>query len=144
MVRKFLVYFRNCIHKGQVFEVQNLYENTFLKISEQFFDQSSWPDEQDIVDIVENDAVFLILYKELYFRHIYARLQPNLEQRLGSFFNYCDLFNYILNAEEPVQLELPDQWLWELIDEFVYQFQSFSHYRSNLKNKTPVSRIYFF
>ncbi|CAD6224788.1 GSCOCG00005553001-RA-CDS [Cotesia congregata] len=138
VVRKFLIYFRNCINEGMIFEIQNLYENTFPKISEQLFEKQSWPDESEIAHIVENDTVFLILYKELYYRHIYARMQgPTLEQRFGSFYNYCDLFNYILNPDEPVQLELPDQWLWELIDEFVYQFQSFSHYRANLTNKTP-------
>lgn len=81
----------------------------------------------------------MILYKELYFRHIYAKMQggPSLEQRFNSFFNYCDLFNYILSAEEPVPLELPDLWLWELIDEFVYQFQSFAQYRARLQKKTP-------
>lgn len=41
--------------------------------------------------------VFLILYQELYYRHIYAQGTPNIEQRLGSFFNYCNLFNYILS-----------------------------------------------
>lgn len=82
----------------------------------------------------------MILYKELYFRHIYARIQggPTLEQRFNSFFNYCDLFNYILSASEPVPLELPDLWLWELIDEFVYQFQSFSQYRARLQKKTQT------
>lgn len=81
----------------------------------------------------------MILYKELYFRHIYARIQggPTLEQRFNSFYNYCDLFNYILSAENPVPLELPDQWLWELVDEFVYQFQSFAQYRARLQKKTP-------
>lgn len=81
----------------------------------------------------------MILYKELYFRHIYARIQggPTLEHRFNSFFNYCDLFNYILSAEKPVPLELPDQWLWELVDEFVYQFQSFAQYRARLQKKTP-------
>jgi len=45
------------------------------------------------------DPVFLILYKELYFRHIYARIQsgPTQEQRFKSYYNYCDLFNYILS-----------------------------------------------
>lgn len=137
-VQKFLVYFRNCINDGLIFEIQNLYENTFPKISEQLFDKQSWPEEADIAHIVDDDPVFLILYKELYFRHIYAKAQgPTLEQRFRSFFNYCDLFNYILKPDKPVQLELPDQWLWELIDEFVYQFQSFSQYRANLTNKTP-------
>lgn len=122
-----------------IFEVQNLYENSFPKLTEQFFDKQSWPDEGDVAHIVDNDPVFLVLYKELYYRHIYARIQggPSLEQRFGSFFNYCDLFNYILSAETPVSLELPDQWLWELIDEFVYQFQSFAQYRARLLKKTP-------
>lgn len=82
----------------------------------------------------------MILYKELYYRHIYARIQggPTLEQRFNSFFNYCDLFNYILSAEEPVPLELPDLWLWELVDEFVYQFQSFAQYRARLQKKSPA------
>lgn len=33
-------------------------------------------------------------------------------------------------------LELPNQWLWEIIDEFIYQFQSFSQFRSKLGKKT--------
>lgn len=40
---------------------------------------------------------FLILYKELYYRHIHARGQPTLEHRIKSFYNYCDLLNYILS-----------------------------------------------
>lgn len=136
-VRKFLIYFRNCINEGMIFEVQNLYENSFPKLTEQYFKKESWPDENVVAQIVDNDTIFLILYKELYYRQIYANKQgPTLEQRFGSFYNYCDLFNYILNSDAPVQLELPDQWLWELIDEFVYQFQSFTQYRANITNKT--------
>ncbi|KAJ1529532.1 hypothetical protein ONE63_006305 [Megalurothrips usitatus] len=132
VVKKFLVYFRNVINEGLVFEIQNLYENTFPKLTEQYFSSSSWPSAKDIQDLVENDSVFLILYQELYFRHIYAQGTPTVEQRLASFFNYCNLFNYILSADDPVLLELPDQWLWELVDEFVYQFQSYSQYRARL------------
>ena len=46
------------------------------------------------------------------------------------------MFNYILSADTPVNLELPNQWLWELIDEFIYQFQAFSQFRSKLSKKT--------
>ena len=48
---------------------------------------------------------------------------PTIEQRFDSYYNYCKLFNYILSADTPVNLELPNQWLWEIIDEFIYQFQ---------------------
>ncbi|OWR42291.1 eukaryotic translation initiation factor 3 subunit L [Danaus plexippus plexippus] len=132
MVKKFLVYFRNMITEGVTFEILNLYENTFPKLTEQFFENTPWPSEKEVAPVVDNDHVFMILYKELYYRDIYARVPggPKPEQRFLSFYNYCDLFNYILSAETPVPLELPDQWLWELIDEFVYQFQSFAQYRS--------------
>jgi len=139
MVKKFLTYFRNCISEGLIFEIQNLYETSFPKLTEQYFEKKPWPDEADVARLVDSDQVFLILYKELYFRHIYARVSgcPTLEQRFNSFFNYCDLFNYILNADQPVPLELPDQWLWELVDEFVYQFQSFAQFRARVQKKTP-------
>lgn len=41
-----------------------------------------------------------------------------------------------LDSEEPVPLDLPIQWLWDMLDEFVYQFQSFAQWRSNPKNKS--------
>ena len=117
---------------------------------------------------VNDDPIFLNLYRELYYRcphlqgpdappslrHIYARVQggPTIEQRFESYYNYCKLFNYILSADTPVNLELPNQWLWEIIDEFIYQFQvcpghfatpssppppqAFSQFRSKLAKKT--------
>lgn len=139
-VRNFLVYFRNNVLEGLVFELQALYEHSWPKLTEDYFEKRPWPEDKEVVEIVGADPpVFMILYKELYFRHIYARIAggPTLEQRFNSFYNYCDLFNYILSAEEPVPLELPDLWLWELIDEFVYQFQSFAQYRARLQKKTP-------
>jgi translation initiation factor 3 subunit L len=37
------------------------------------------------------------------------------------------LFNYILSPDKPVVLDLPNQWLWEIIDEFIYQvFRKFT------------------
>ena len=63
---------------------------------------------------------------------------PSHQDRTDSFLNYCDLFNFIINPEDqaPVNLELPNQWLWDIIDEFIYQFQNYSQYRSKLQSKT--------
>lgn len=36
-----------------------------------------------------------------------------------------------------VNMQLPNLWLWEMIDEFCYQFQSFCTYRSKLGNRSP-------
>lgn len=37
------------------------------------------------------------------------------------------------DSDGPVPHELPDQWLWDILDEFIYQFQSFSVWRSRGK-----------
>ena len=44
------------------------------------------------------DTIFQILYKELYYRHIYAKLQPTIEQRFESWQNYLDLFGFLLST----------------------------------------------
>lgn len=140
IIKNFLTYFQKCINDGNLFEIQNAYENGFNKLTDRFFKNSPWPEAEVIMPICGNDQLFLILYKELYFRHIYARVQsgPSLDQRFDSYYNYCNLFNYILNAEGPVPLELPNQWLWDIIDEFIYQYQSFSQHRCKLSKKADV------
>ncbi|XP_067671380.1 eukaryotic translation initiation factor 3 subunit L-like isoform X1 [Haliotis asinina] len=142
LIKNFLVHFQKCINDCNLYEIQNAYESGFNKLTDRFFKNSPWPEAEHIVPIVNNDPVFLILYKELYYRHIYARVTsgPTLEQRFESYYNYCNLFNFILNAEGPVHIELPNQWLWDIIDEFIYQFQSFSIYRCKL-NKKPDEEI---
>ncbi|XP_061141581.1 eukaryotic translation initiation factor 3 subunit L [Syngnathus typhle] len=121
----------------KIYEIQDVYENSWNKLTDRFFKTSPWPDVKSISALVGNDAVFLILYKELYYRHIYAKVSggPTLHQRFESYYNYCNLFNYILNADGPAPLELPNQWLWDIIDEFIYQFQSFSQYRCKIDKK---------
>lgn len=121
-----------------MYETQDLYENTFPKLTEQYYEKCAWPNEKEVASLIENDDKFMVLYKELYYRHIHARIPggPSLEERIGSFYNYCNFFNLILSANTPVTLELPDIWLWELIDEFVYQFQNYAQYRARLSDKT--------
>lgn len=137
-VKRFLSYFRDMIHEGNGYEITKLYEHTFPKLTEEFYKTSTWPNADEIAPIVNEDFLFLILYKELYYRHIYARVAggPTIDHRFESYYNYCNLFNYILSSDKPVQLELPNQWLWEIIDEFIYQFQSFQQFRAKINKKS--------
>jgi translation initiation factor 3 subunit L len=139
VIKSFITYFLRQIKDQNVYEIHNLYENSFNKLTDKHFKASSWPSVDAIKTLVdpEKDAIFLILYKELYYRHIYAKLNPTVEHRVESWNNYCDLFEYLLKANSPteIELELPNQWLWDITDEFIYQFQAFSQYRSKLKNK---------
>jgi translation initiation factor 3 subunit L len=138
VIKTFLTSFQKSINEQNLYAIQSDYENGFNKYTDRFFKNSPWPEAEIIAPIVGNDYLFIILYKELYYRHVYARVQsgPTVDQRFESYFNYCNLFNYILSAEGPVPLELPNQWLWDIIDEFIYQFQSFSQYRSKLSKKS--------
>lgn len=132
VVHEFLLRLYKAITERNVYEIHNLYENTFLQLTETYYKERPWPTEGEVVHVVgerEHFKTFIIFYKELYFRHIYAKCQPTIEQRFESYANYCALFNLLLNDEEPVPIELPNQWLWDIIDEFIYQFQSFSLYR---------------
>lgn len=145
VVRNFIAFFYRNVMEQNAFEIQAIYENNFNKITEKFFHNKPWPPAEAIAPLVQNEEIFLILYKELYYRHLYAKLSHlvTLDHRIDSFENYCNLFAYITNTSAPVQLELPNQWLWDIIDEFIYQFQSFSQYRAKLKARTAeeISRL---
>ena len=136
VIRSFIVFFQKQMRDGQVNEVHAIYENSFHKLTDRYYKSSPWPPAEAISPLVDGDGQFLLLYKELYYRHIYSKMQPTFEQRLESWANYVAIFDLLLAGNSPVALSLPNQWLWDMIDEFIYQFQVFCQYRSRVKNKT--------
>ncbi|KAL6212577.1 hypothetical protein ACLB2K_017795 [Fragaria x ananassa] len=133
-VKSFVVHLYRHIREKNVYEIHQMYENSSQAISERFFKDTPWPSVDAVAHYVDNDHVFCLLYREMWFRHLYARLQPTLKQRIDSWDNYCSLFQVVLHGV--VNMQLPNQWLWDMVDEFVYQFQSFCQYRAKMKNKT--------
>ncbi|TPX77480.1 hypothetical protein CcCBS67573_g01269 [Chytriomyces confervae] len=141
-VANFLRTLQNALTTRAVWELHQLYENSFVKLTEKFYAKSAWPNVESVAALIgEDDAIFLALYKELYYRHIYAKLQPSVEDRINSYTNYCDLFNLILTPVEPLELELPNQWIWDMIDEFIYQFQSFCQFKSKGGSGSAKSKV---
>ncbi|RKP34077.1 RNA polymerase I-associated factor PAF67-domain-containing protein [Dimargaris cristalligena] len=134
-IRNFLSNFQRHVRENNAYELHQIYESQFNRLTDRFYAKQSWPDPIYVGSILNDDGIFLTLYRELYYRHIYARLNPTVEDRFHSYENYCDLFNYILNSEGPVDLDLPNQWLWDIVDEFIYQFQAFCTYRNQYKRK---------
>ncbi|EDR09730.1 uncharacterized protein LACBIDRAFT_319156 [Laccaria bicolor S238N-H82] len=61
-----------------------------------------------IAPLINDDSIFLVLYRELCYRHVYSRLQLNLDDRFHSYENSCKLFNYLLNSEGPCTGDLFD------------------------------------
>ncbi|CAI4219116.1 unnamed protein product [Parascedosporium putredinis] len=63
-----------------------------------------------------------------------------LDVKFQSYDAYCSLFHYILNSEGPIDLEPPSYyWAWDVIDEFIYQFNSFSSYRMRIARQASSS-----
>ncbi|KAF8347471.1 eukaryotic translation initiation factor 3 subunit 6 [Amanita rubescens] len=136
VVKGFIVHFHQAVLENNLAEITVAYESGWNKYTEKFYSRSEWPEAEIIAPLVNDDPIFLILYRELYYRHVYSRLQPNIDDRFHSYENSCELFNYLLNSDGPVPLELPEQWLWDIIDEFIYQFQVFCSWRSKVKSKS--------
>ncbi|KAI0746732.1 eukaryotic translation initiation factor 3 subunit 6 [Daedaleopsis nitida] len=136
VVKRFIAHFHQAVLDNNLAEITVAYESGWNRLTEKFYAKTEWPEAEVIAPLVNDDQIFLILYRELYYRHVYSRLSPDIDDRFHSYENSCELFNYLLNSDGPVPLELPEQWLWDIIDEFIYQFQSFCVWRSKVKSKT--------
>ncbi|KAI0051579.1 hypothetical protein FA95DRAFT_1587123 [Auriscalpium vulgare] len=136
VVKRFIVHFHQAVLENNLSEITAAYESGWNRLTEKYYAKTEWPEAEVIAPLVNDDQLFLILYRELYYRHVYSRLQPDIDDRFHSYENSCELFNYLLNSDGPVPLELPEQWLWDIVDEFIYQFQSFCVWRSKVKTKT--------
>ncbi|MBW0477317.1 hypothetical protein O181_017032 [Austropuccinia psidii MF-1] len=135
-VRKYIVYLHGTLLSANPIEILAAYEGGWNRLTDKFYQKTEWPEADIIAPLVNNDEVFLLFYRELYYRHVYSRLQPDIDDRFHSYENYCSIFNYILNSEGPVPLDLPVQWLWDIIDEFIYQFTSFTSWKGRMARKT--------
>jgi len=136
-VDHFLGRLKDCVEKRSVQEIHVLYDQEFNQLSDQCYKNKKWPHadvvaEQLGIDNPNND-LFIILYKDLYYRHIFLKTQPTFEHRRGSWENYCKLLSLFVTDMEDGQtlsVGLPNQWLWDILDEFVYHYQTFSFFRN--------------
>lgn len=66
LVKKFLIYFRNSVNEGLIFELQTLYEQTWPKLTEDYFEKRPWPEESEVGAVVDNDPVSISFSNYLY------------------------------------------------------------------------------
>jgi len=133
-VKQFVTCLYGHVRDKNVYETLSVYERSFSAISERFFKKSAWPKADAIAGLADNDAMFKMMYSELYYRHIHAATTPSAEERKGAWDNYCALFGALSTGE--ANMQLPTLWLFEMIDEFVYQYQSFQQFKGGAK-RTP-------
>ncbi|XP_048444454.1 uncharacterized protein LOC125479311 [Pyrus x bretschneideri] len=84
----------------------NMKIRAFQTLSDRLFKDTPWPSVDAVADYVDNDHVFRLLYREMWFRHLYTRLSPTLKQRIDSWDNYCSLFQVVLHGV--VNMQLPN------------------------------------
>ncbi|KMS64892.1 hypothetical protein BVRB_041590, partial [Beta vulgaris subsp. vulgaris] len=104
--------------------IADLYAIQYFKVTERFFKASPWPAAELVADLVNHDELFLILYKELHYRHLCNNRDctPSVQDRIDAFNNFLALFNMLLDqSESNPKLQLPSLWLWDIVHEFVLQ-----------------------
>ncbi|KAH8086250.1 hypothetical protein JL720_7455 [Aureococcus anophagefferens] len=125
-------------------DIKRLYTVEFKELSEKYCDKQPWPVAEAIASqCIGNDgapdAYFLCVYRELMFRHMFAKLKTTLEDRLAAWANYRALFDFVL-AGDDAATELSSQWVFDILHEFVYQFQSFCQYRTQNSGRSAEER----
>jgi len=134
-VDHFLGSLNTALQQRQVQEIHRLYEDTYNNLSKKHYSNGKWPSVQAVSEQVSDEPLFLVYYKELYYRHVYARggnTVPFLD-RAGSWDNYCSLLDLILddlNEGKELSVALPPQWIYDILDEFVYDYQTYCNYRA--------------
>lgn len=97
VVKRFIIHFHQAVLDNNLPEITVAYESGWNRLTEKYYAKSEWPEAEIIAPLVNDDQIFLILYRELYYRHVYSRLQPNIDDRFHSYENSCELFNYLLS-----------------------------------------------
>lgn len=114
--------------------VRKLIGIEFPHISEKYYNHSFWPSLDEVITFYESKhkehQLILILYQELFYRHAFSHVSDKVswDLRLGSWHNYCLICQFLLDSEcseeDESSLSLPNEWLWDIFDEFASEFLS--------------------
>lgn len=109
-------------------EQQKLYTTALPDLSQKYFASTPWPSATSIASECNGDPLFLAVYRELSHRHWHSVSRPTLADRMEGWDVYRELFDEILEGTPNFYL-LP-VWVFEILHEFVYQFQGFCQIRT--------------
>lgn len=111
-------------------EQKKFYDTVFRDLSQKYFANTPWPSPQTIASECNGNPLFLSLYRELTHRHWHAVSRITLRDRMEGWQVYRELFEEILQ-EEP-NFYITPEWAFDILNEFVYQFQGFCQFRTTL------------
>lgn len=111
-------------------EQRKCYNADFADLSQKYFASTPWPSPQTIATECNGDPLFLALYRELTHRHWHSISRVSLRDRLEGWQVYRELLEEILQ-EEP-NFYITPEWAFDILNEFVYQWQGFCQFRTSL------------
>lgn len=134
----FIRQLRDALKAGNLDQLLKIYDVEFNKLSDLYFRNQVWPSPGELEEFLDEelDLNTQYLYLELANRHVYARMSAaniSAEVRVDSWVNYEIIFD-IFTKEN---VTLPPAWVWDILDEFLYQFQAFCMYRAKMKEEDP-------
>jgi translation initiation factor 3 subunit L len=97
------------------------------EITEKYFATTGWPDASLVSSECGGDDDFLLLYREMALRArsmVSGSFKFQAVDFIESWKNYESLFNFISRVADS-ELVLTSQWIYDIVQEFVYQFQVF-------------------
>jgi len=137
--KRFLDDLKDRLAARDVLRLHELKENRFTQLASTEPPQVPKPEVAcRHLGVSPKDNVML-LYKELYCRHVFSTKKPDeiyIEDRIASWENYKCIFDRILDSEGPekVPFDLPNGWLYDMTDEFIYQLAQYCRYRAERRS----------
>jgi len=135
-VKDFVFELQTACRSSQILDdIQVLYDHKFRELSQAYFKEGPWPTSSAVAAECGGDDLFLLFYGEMRCRHLFATMKAGLPDRLEAWDCYCRLFDKLLLADDTSFL-ISSQWAFDIIHEFVYQFQSFCQFRTQVGSRS--------
>jgi len=111
------------------------YAGVFPDLTSKYFEKSAWPSAEAVSDECGGDPLFLAIYKEFTQRHLHSITRPNGRDRVEGWKVYTALFDKLIEESETDDqmgdaLFLLPEWTFDILHEFLYQFQGFCQFRT--------------
>lgn len=120
-----------------------LYGGKFRELTAKYFEKSAWPSPEAVSAECGGDTLFLAFYRELTQRHMHSISRPSPKDRVDGWAVYTTLFDTILQHASDINNNTTDsptpnqeavyllpEWIFDILHEFVYQFQGFCQFRT--------------